>query len=136
MEQAPQELNWVKVRAECTVDLVFEQLRRETEVDVARRNEYLSESQKKNGVSFSVEDRDDGSFVVYRRGSGLAGSVSFGIVGSSILAIDAIGTTIEAKVGMNDSGRCMLRVNEPKSILEIETWQFRKKALEPLFFSS
>jgi hypothetical protein len=135
MEQIPQELDWVTVRAECTIRSVFKCVRREIEVDVAMRNKYLSESQKSNGVGFSVEDKDEDSFVVFRKFQGLAGTVSFAILGSCIKAINTIGNvTIEATIGMSDSGRCMLRVNESKRILEIETWQFRKKTLESLFF--
>jgi hypothetical protein len=133
MEQAPQELDWVTVRAECTVRSVFKRLRCEIEADVRMRNKYLGES---SGVSLSVDDKDDDSFVVYRKGPGLAGSVSFAAIGSSITAIDAVGETMEATIGMNDNGRCMLRVNGPKNVLEIETWQFRKKTLESLFFWS
>jgi hypothetical protein len=130
MEDA-QELNWVKIRAECTIRSIFKQLRREIDIDVVRRNEYLSESQKNNNVNFSVEDKDEESFVVHRKVSGLGASVSFMMDGSSIKTIDPTGpATMQATIGMNDSGRCMLRVDRT----EIESWLFRKKALESLFF--
>jgi len=113
---------------------MFTKVRHGIECDVSGRNAHLSETHKSNGVMFSVEDKDDGSFVVYRRGPGLAGSVSFAIFGSCIKAIDAIGGTLEVTIGMNDNGRCMLRVNGPDGISELEMWQFRKKTLESLFF--
>jgi hypothetical protein len=126
---AKSEFNWVKVRAECTIQSVFKQLRREIDLDVAWRNEQLSGSSK-NGVSLVLEDKDDHSFVVYRRGPGLAGSISFGIFGSFLKVIDSVGITIDATVGMNDYGRCVLRMDGS----EMETWQFRKRTLEDLFF--
>jgi hypothetical protein len=132
----------VTARAECTARSMFKRLRHEIGADVAMRSKYLSESQKSNGLSFSVEDQNDDSFVVYRKGLGLAGTVSFGIIGPSLVAIDGAGGTMEATIGMNDSGRCMLRVPRPDNSgkvtghYEIETWQFRKKALEGLFFPS
>jgi hypothetical protein len=132
MEQAPQELDWVTVRAECTMRSVLKQLSDEIKIDIAMRHKYLSESQKTHGVVFSVEERTtDESVIVFREGQGLSGSVSFAIVGSAIKVIDASGATLlEATIGLNDSGRCMLRVNGS----DLETWQFRKKALENLFF--
>ena len=141
MEQVPQELNWVKVRAECTIRSIFKQLRHEIEVDVARRNEYLSDSQRGKGIKFSVEEKDDESFVVYRNEPGITASVSFAIIGSYIKTIDPKGTaTMEVTVGMNDTGRCMLRVYpseiEKARVVEIENWLFRKKALEGLFFTA
>jgi hypothetical protein len=120
---------------------MFTKLRHEIEGDVSGRDERLSESQKSNGVIFSVDDTDDGTFAVYRKGPGLAGSVSLGVIGDSIKAIDAIGAEIMvATIGMNDNGRCMLRVPKADSsgritgYCEIETWRFRKKTMESLFF--
>jgi hypothetical protein len=130
MEQATQELDWVTVRAECTIRSVFKRLCDETKIDVSTRNKYLSESQKNNGMSFSVEEKDEESFVVYRNGSGITSSVSFAIFGTCIKAIGGGTVTIEATMGMNDSGRCMLRMKGA----EIENWQFRRKAMESLFF--
>lgn len=123
-------LNWVKVRAECTIHSVFKKLRCEIEADVSNRNGYLTESQIKNGVTFEVEDKDDG-FVVHRKG--IDGSVGFAIFGSHIKAIGSA-AAVDATIGMNDNGRCMLRMKESERIVELENWQFRKKALESLFF--
>ena len=36
-----------------------------------------------------------------------------------------------ATVGLNDEGRCVLRLEDGT---ELEPWQFRKRALEDLFF--
>jgi len=36
-----------------------------------------------------------------------------------------------ATVGLNDEGRCILRLED---MTELEQWQFRKRALESLFF--
>jgi hypothetical protein len=138
MDQAPQDLDWVTARAECTIRSMFKRLRREIEVDVTMRNKQLNQSQKASGANFSVKDEDDEAFAVLD--DGLGRSVSFMIIGSGIKAIAVGQVAIEATIGMNDSGRCMLRVpkgdNSGKITghCEIETWQFRKKTLESLFF--
>ncbi len=139
MEQAPQELDWVTERAKCTIRSVFKRLLHEIVVDVARRNDHLTDSQKSNGVCFSVKEEDEEAFVVERKGQGYAGAVSFVILGSFISATSGVGSgTIQATIGMNDSGRCMLRIpkvnGQATEYHEIETWQFRKKAMESLFF--
>ena len=103
------------------------------------RNKQLNQSQKSSGANFSVKDENGEAFAVLD--NGLNRSAGFMILGSGIKAMDALGNvTIEATIGMNDSGRCVLRVLKPDSSgkitghYEIETWQFRKKTLESLFF--
>jgi len=112
---------------------MFKQIRDEVIADIAVRKEYITKSQESNRIGFALEDTDNESFTVYRNGAGIHAGLSFGIVGPSIRVIDGRGHLfLEATIGLNDSGRCLLRVGGT----EIETWQFRKKALEELFFWS
>lgn len=130
MNHVPQELNWVKVRAECTIRSVFKAVRYGVEGDVRARNDCLTESQKDRGVSFTVEDKDDQTFEVHRKAPGLSDVVAVAIMGSSIKAMGRNLAVVEVSIGMNDGGRCTLRLGD----VEIENWQFRKKTLENLFF--
>jgi hypothetical protein len=131
-QEVPQELEWVKVRAECTLRRILKRLRDEIMLDVAQRNQYLTDSQKDGHIGFELEDDEaKGEFLVIRNGQGIHVVFTFGIVGSEIYVSDGAGATIlKATIGMNDSGRCVLRVNG----CGVETWQFRKKTLEDLFF--
>jgi hypothetical protein len=126
----PHQCDWVKVRAECTLSRMLKTLRDEILIDIATRNNYLTQPEKTAQISFEIKDKD-ADFYVNRRGIGLESSVSFGIVGPAIAAIGPHGDTIlEATICVSDEGRCLLRANN----VAMETWQFRKKALENLFF--
>ncbi len=122
--------NWVKIRAECTLSLVFKQLRDEIIKDITIRTQCLKDSET-GKIGFELKDADAETFIVYRNYGELATGVSFGIIGTELIVIDGKGAEmLRATVGLNNNGRCMLRVNKT----DLETWQFRKSALENLFF--
>jgi hypothetical protein len=55
-----------------------------------------------------------------------------GVVDQKIMVRDqATQEQWSVTVGLNNEGRCVLRLED---ISELETWQFRKKALDALFF--
>jgi hypothetical protein len=55
-----------------------------------------------------------------------------GIVGDFVKVCDPIEPQEwRVRVGLNEEGRCILRMEDET---KLEQWQFRKKALEGLFF--
>jgi hypothetical protein len=116
--------DWVTERAGCTVNSVFESLYAEIKRDVELIN-------GKRKQQFGV-NRNDGIITVFQENSSPPRSVAFGISGVFIFSQDSGGAhkRIEATLTLNDQGKCRLKVGD----LERERWQFRKDALEDLFF--
>jgi hypothetical protein len=131
MSTIPLTLNWVEKRAACTVATVFNQICDGVGNDVAEFNSVssLSEenqfradlSQAGNGIAIGQPMRIPRKRVIIRADQ------------SEIVVIQewSGGEQWAATVGLNDEGRCTLRL---KDQTEIEQWQFRKRALEALFF--
>jgi len=129
--EIPRDLNWVKTRAECTLSRIFKQLHDEIVVDIAMRSDNLSESHKAAKISFELKEEGNESFAVYRNGTGMTTGITFSIAGTNITVMNGRGDIfLQATVGLNNDGRCMLRRGD----VDLETWQFRKEALEDLFF--
>jgi hypothetical protein len=126
----PQELNWVEKRAACTIGQVFNKLCNDFEGDVSAINAIRN---LLDDNRFCINPVGDGSTIVIGQPSRFPRVVvKIGIVQNEIEVQD--GTTRSAwrvRIGLNNEGRCTLRLNEST---ELEQWQFRKKALEGLFF--
>ena len=127
MKNVPQELDWVDKRAACTVAAVFNQIcdgilgdaeafNRAAQIDTFQANLLSS------GTTMIIGNPTRIPRVVVR-----VGIVEKGIEVQSDLEKSFWHVTI----GLNDEGRCILRLEDGS---EIEQWQFRKKALEGLFF--
>jgi hypothetical protein len=115
--------DWVTERAACTVNSVFESLYIEIKSDVELAN-------GKRKQQFGV-NRNGGVITVFQENSSPPRSVAFGISGVVIFAEDSRSRKrTEATLTLNDKGKCRLKVGD----LERERWQFRKDALEDLFF--
>lgn len=131
MSTVPQELNWVEKRAACTMAKVFNQLCDGLANDVAVVN---TVRQLPQGSQFMSELASDGSTIVIGQPN---------IIPRRRVIIGAVNTCIivnqewkreqwKATIGLNNEGRCILKLEDGT---ELEHWQFRKKALESLFFS-
>ena len=124
----PEELDWIKVRSECTVALIFEKLFLEIKHDVEQVNSANSNRQ------FKIV-RDSGYFTVYQEGLLIGNrSVVFKRDQESI-EVSFHSTNKEAMVArimVNDYGKCCLRVKDRERC----SWQFRKDALEDLLFGA
>jgi len=133
MVTIPQELNWVEKRAACTIAKMFNQLCDGIMVDVAILNTVMS---------LGIDDR----FLANTLSDGMAMAVGqpnrmprflthIVVEGNRIVVRHQPAREQEwfVTVGLNDQGRCILRLTDNT---ELEQWQFRKKALESLFFGS
>lgn len=127
MKAVPKELKWVEKRAACKVEEVFNQLCLEIQDDIIAINGILYKE-----LYFQQDSLSDGSIVIGQPRRNPRVTVTIGIVDRRILVIDqATQAKWSAGVGLNDEGRCVLKSEDGS---EWETWQFRKMALEELFF--
>lgn len=127
MSTVPQTLNWVEKRAACRVEEVFNQLCIEIESDIIAINGLLRKE-----LYFKQETLRDGTLVIGQPSRYPRVTVSIGIIEQQIAVRDqATPNEWAVRVGLNNEGRCVLKLEDDS---ELETWQFRKKALDALFF--
>ncbi|HEV3277716.1 MAG TPA: hypothetical protein VG860_12935 [Terriglobia bacterium] len=125
--------NWVKLRIDCSPFKVFVELRKGAKEDAETRNKGRTDAEV-NRYSFDVTNgENDRVFTVWRHSpdENLNSAVDFSWSNSGILVRGFKGQTlIEATLTLDDEGNCKLRVG----LENLTSWQFRKRALEPLFF--
>jgi|SRR6267154_3163491 len=125
MSNGSVDLDWVTVRAGCSTECVFQQLREQVSSDV--------EIRKTVGATyrFSFDKRDTNCFSVMATNPATQHSeeVTFTLRGSHIVVI-ARDKEIKASSTINNEGECMLKIDGSEYTL----WQVRKMALEKLFF--
>lgn len=127
MNTIPHELNWVEKRAACNIAEVFHQLCIEIGNDIIAINGI-----KYKERYFKQEFLRDGTVVIGQPNRIPRVTVSIGIADQQIMVQDqATPDKWAVRVGLNSEGRCVLKVEDGS---ELEMWQFRKKALENLFF--
>lgn len=130
MSTVPQELNWVEKRAACSTAQAFNQLRSSIKNDVALLN---SINKLPSDQQFVVETGSNGyALCVAHLGPTVGRTVDIDLVENRIVVRHGGKPPdwwVEAK--LNSEGRCILRLENET---ELEQWQFRKKALEGLFF--
>lgn len=120
-------MDWVKERAKCTALWVHQRLLEQTKLDVETRNEQVK---GRGSYAFSVQE-EQGYFLVGIHRSGPMKFVKVQLDGERIRVSGDDGQLmIEGAVTLNDAGECRLQVGE----LELEEWQFRRRALEELLF--
>lgn len=123
----PSEFDWVRARAACSLHVVFKELHLGVQNDVQSMGPLAA-----GQVRFSVTALMRGRFSVVREEGESSDSVTFALAEGSITVRDdenAIITT--ATITLNDRGECKLKTGTD----ELEQWQFRRRALEKLFFS-
>lgn len=118
--------NWVTARSECSALGMFLSLQKDLTKDVETANKVFANSRRKFGFS-----KDATSLTVYEE------RISPHIVA---FVLDNTNTRISveengelrytASFTLDKEGRCRFIVGDE----ELENWQFRKKALESLFF--
>ncbi len=122
----PESFDWVKARAECSLDRIFQLVCLGLETDVKRRNEQLSPNL--TPFSSAYEDRD---FAVFRRTQTTHKLHRFSRTENGIKVTDTAGKPIlQATLTLCDDGLCRLKIGD----VECEFWQFRRRALESLLF--
>lgn len=130
MNTIPQELNWVEKRAACSVVQLFNELITGINDDIALFN---SINQFPEGQKFAGDMTRDGTTIcIGQHGIQVRPIVYIGIDGSKIAVRDMVKqVNWSAQAKLNQEGRCILKLEDGT---ELEKWQFRKKALEELFF--
>jgi hypothetical protein len=128
MNVIPTELNWVEKRAACTAEKMFTQLVLGINEDIKARNIVGADSQFAAGMTSDQKVLIVGEAGTWARKEKLR---IFPLDGKVEVRNEFDGTTFSARVFLNDEGRCKLRLEDGT---ELEQWQFRKKALESLFF--
>ena len=128
MSTIPTELNWVEKRAACTSDLIFLQLVNGIKEDVKARNITGSSA---NLVAELTSDKR--VLIVGETGTWARKEQVkvFSLEGKIEVRDEIKNTKFFAEVFLNNEGHCKLRLEDST---ELEQWQFRRMALEGLFF--
>ena len=130
MTEVPKELNWVEKRAACNIAQAFHQLCLEIGSDIIAIN--TTKHKDDLFLHFQQDSLQDGSVVIGQPKRTPRVTVMIGIVDQKIMVRNqATQEQWSATVGLNNEGRCVLKLEDSS---ELETWQFRKKALDALFF--
>ena len=128
MNTIPEELNWVKKRAACTADSIFSGIVNEIEQDIKERNAAGSNATFVSGLTSDKKTLIVGESGTWARKE----KVIFFPLGGKIEIRDEVkNVKLSAEVFLNNEGRCKLKLEDGT---ELEQWQFRRKALEGLFF--
>jgi hypothetical protein len=124
-----EKFDWVTARASCSIGSVFEHLRDETKADVAVISKLLELNGYKANFTFESEQE---SFMVSRATNGKSdfASVKFSRKEKAITVSKSGTVFLAATLTINNERQCRLVVNGQ----ELEEWQFRKLALEQIFF--
>jgi hypothetical protein len=126
MSTIPQELDWVSKRAGCSAVQIFKELQSGIESDVVAANK----ANTALGPFITALTPDGFAFIVSVKDE-VGPRVVFYYANERIEVKDEKrNLKFFASLALNSSGRCVLRVDGE----ELEQWQFRKKALECLFF--
>lgn len=113
-------------RAACSLPVIFKELQLGTQNDI--KAIHLPAGTQ---VNYSVTQMMRSRFSVVRSESGFLESVTFILAEGTITARnDDDAVIVRATVTLNDRGECKLKTDTD----ELEQWQFRRRALEKLFF--
>jgi hypothetical protein len=131
MLNTPQEVDWVTKQAECSAARLFRELCEGIESDVQRMNS-IGEFPERE--FFAVEMNPEGTTIgIGKPHVSPRRRVLVTLDGNSIkVHLDGAKNDWQACVCLNDQWRCILKLEDGT---ELEQWQFRKKALEALFFN-
>ena len=132
MGTIPQQLNWVERRAACTVAKVFSELCDAIEDDVFQVNTIMGNK----GDDVILAQFHPARTMIYVGSTRMPRAKAMIGIDQNRISVRqewSGGEQWSVTVGLNDEGRCTLRLEDGK---ELEQWQFRKRALEGLFFAS
>jgi hypothetical protein len=136
LEETPEELDWVNKRADCELEIAFQQLGDAVQTDVEL---YNSRFNLQN--AYALVFQRDGTyplFSVYRRTHAGHVSVAFHQKTNHIEIEDQCGAqSLSAAPLLTTNGRCKFRVRvkvKEKEQELMEQWQLRRAALEAIFF--
>lgn len=125
------EFDWVTARSNCSVVMIFERLKSAVQDDVNKRQQLRRKSEFGYQYGFSVDIDQTRISVILKEPTAPAEAVVFYLKEDSIDVVNGSGKhKFKATPTINDEGECRLKVSGQ----ERELWQFRKMALEELFF--
>jgi hypothetical protein len=119
--------DWVRARAECSPWKVFKELEQGARDDVDAIN---SQRQLEDVFKYTVARASETRFSVLCEGVRRRGSVDFLLSDEEIIVNEGESVILKATLTLSNKRQCRLKVNGE----ELEQWQFRKRALEGLFF--
>lgn len=130
-----EDFDWVSARAQCEPYKVFQCLRAKVKEDTEKRNSLPNDGSSL--VIFSFEEGNDW-ITASKKILGRYEGVTFTLTPNGITARDL--SRNFAHIGiltLSDDGRCMIKVDsnsKDRPSKELTLWQFRKLALQDLFF--
>jgi|ERR1035441_4040488 hypothetical protein len=122
------DFDWVTAQAACSSASVFERLRMQIEQDVKIR-----QALRPKNALYDFRFVSEGKrFVVIVEGNEIYKAVRFSLSDTAIDVHDAAveRPMFQASLTLGDDGECRLKVGDK----EYDFWQFRKLALEDVFF--
>ena len=119
--------DWVTARAECSLNVVFRSICLEIESDIAKRNALP-------GAGSPFVAKYDGDDLIVFKNIQRAPYFTFRQTEKSIEVVNGHTKVVRlsACLTLSDDGQCRLKIDDK----ECEFWQFRRRALEELFFGS
>lgn len=132
MTEAPGKLNWVKARSTCSYHQVFKELELGAQDDVEFMQSLTAPNER---TMFRVASTSSSRFAVIRVDDPILSdsrSVSFALTPDAIVVYgEDQNAKLTATLTLTNEGECKLKVGSQ----ELHQWQFRRMALESLFFS-
>jgi hypothetical protein len=126
MSEALEQFDWVAARAKCSIGVVFERLREQVRTDVEARKRQ-TETDRHYAMSFVSEGR---MFAALVESHQIHDVISFVLEDDAIEVRDKEKALFVSTVGLNNEGRCIMKIDNQ----EYELWQVRRLALEKLLF--
>jgi hypothetical protein len=127
--EASPKFSWVRARAECSLMEAFNRIRLQVHEDVDERKALRTPSESE-WLNFNMASNGN-AFTVGRLEHKKVRSVTFRIGEGGIQVIDENDKPVlEGTLTLGDDGQCRLKVADRN----LEFWQFRRAALENLFF--
>jgi len=130
----PSNLDWVTARAECSVVHVFKEIEQGVIADVEKAQSFVLPTEP---IKFSIAKGASNRFTVVRVDdpiSAISHSVYFVCKRGEIQVYEDAANgeelRMKATLTLTDDGHCKLKVGDE----ELYQWQFRRRALENLFF--
>lgn len=122
------DFDWVSEREKCTPFKIFELLRAQVQSDMQKRNS----STAGTGIKKFNFESDGAWFAVVYKVDEMSKGVMFSITGNGVNVQDVESRALlhEGILTISNDGHCRLRVEQT----EYSLWQFRKLALQDLFF--
>ena len=139
MNQNDPSFEWVIARAKCSASQVYSDFALQIKRDIETRNNVLTGKERKHEINFLFHGgyKPTSLVVAAQKGGqlleerGLA-YVVFTKVPEGIAAEYSDGKKLTGLLTLSQDGECRLKVDG----VEYSFWQFRKLALEPIFFDA